>query len=77
MFIAVSPNYLVKRVNDNLNLTVKMKRSINASVDKEDLEVDLDGRCAGTVRRHTPTDTRDQPGAIVHFYVGDSYDSNR
>lgn len=54
-----------------------MKRSINVGADKEDLEVELDGRVAGTVRRHTPTDTRDQPGAIVHFYVGDSYDCNR
>lgn len=24
-----------------------------------------------------PIDTRDPPGAILHFYVGDSYDSNR
>jgi hypothetical protein len=29
------------------------------------------GRLAGTVRRHTPIDTRDLPGAIFHFYVGD------
>ena len=32
---------------------------------------------AGTVRRHNPIDTRDPVGAILHFYVGDSYDPNR
>ncbi|XP_076932417.1 putative helicase MAGATAMA 3 [Bidens hawaiensis] len=40
----------------------------------EDTEVS--GRVAGTVRRHIPIDTRDPTGAILHFYVGDSYDSN-
>lgn len=34
----------------------------------------MSGRVAGTVRRHIPLDTRDPPGAILHFYVGDSYD---
>ncbi|KAG2241693.1 hypothetical protein Bca52824_090266 [Brassica carinata] len=33
------------------------------------------GRVAGTVRRYIPVDTRDPHGAILHFYVGDSYDS--
>ncbi|KAJ0251719.1 Uncharacterized protein HA466_0126370 [Hirschfeldia incana] len=33
------------------------------------------GRVAGTVRRYIPIDTRDPHGAILHFYVGDSYDS--
>ncbi|ESQ54211.1 hypothetical protein EUTSA_v10024227mg [Eutrema salsugineum] len=32
------------------------------------------GRVAGTVRRYIPVDTRDPHGAILHFYVGDSYD---
>ncbi|CAH8364331.1 unnamed protein product [Eruca vesicaria subsp. sativa] len=34
------------------------------------------GRVAGTVRRYIPVDTRDPLGAILHFYVGDSYDSS-
>ncbi|XP_040384120.1 uncharacterized ATP-dependent helicase C29A10.10c-like [Oryza brachyantha] len=34
------------------------------------------GRLVGTVRRHTPIDTRDPIGAIIHFYLGDSFDSN-
>ncbi|XP_076958992.1 putative helicase MAGATAMA 3 [Bidens hawaiensis] len=41
----------------------------------EDAEVS--GRVAGTVRRHIPIDTRDPTGAILHFYVGDSYDSSK
>lgn len=40
-------------------------------------ESEVSGRVAGTVRRHIPIDTRDPTGAILHFYVGDSYDSNR
>ena len=43
--------------------------------DEEDPE--SGGRVAGTVRRHVPLDTRDPPGAILHFYVGDSYDPSR
>ncbi|KAJ0777255.1 putative P-loop containing nucleoside triphosphate hydrolase, DNA2/NAM7 helicase, helicase [Helianthus annuus] len=39
-------------------------------------ESEVSGRVAGTVRRHIPIDTRDPTGAILHFYVGDSYDSN-
>ncbi|KAK4390269.1 putative helicase DDB [Sesamum angolense] len=31
---------------------------------------------AGTVRRHLPIDTREHTGAILHFYVGDLYDSS-
>ncbi|XP_062205136.1 uncharacterized protein LOC133907122 isoform X2 [Phragmites australis] len=34
------------------------------------------GRFVGTVRRHMPIDTRDPIGAIIHFYVGDSFDFN-
>ncbi|XP_010526369.1 PREDICTED: uncharacterized ATP-dependent helicase C29A10.10c-like isoform X2 [Tarenaya hassleriana] len=46
-------------------------------VPESDEEREGAGRVAGTVRRHIPIDTRDPPGAILHFYVGDSYDSNR
>ncbi|OAY84452.1 putative ATP-dependent helicase C29A10.10c [Ananas comosus] len=43
---------------------------------EEDTEIEAtSGRVAGTVRRHTPIDTRDPLGAILHFYVGDSCDS--
>ncbi|CAA7048807.1 unnamed protein product [Microthlaspi erraticum] len=35
------------------------------------------GRVAGTVRRYIPVDTRDPHGAILHFYVGDSFDSSK
>ncbi|XP_062200602.1 uncharacterized ATP-dependent helicase C29A10.10c-like isoform X2 [Phragmites australis] len=41
----------------------------------EDAEAEC-GRIVGTVRRHMPIDTRDPIGAIIHFYVGDSFDSN-
>jgi hypothetical protein len=34
------------------------------------------GRLVGTVRRHMPIDTRDPVGAVIHFYLGDSFDSN-
>ncbi|XP_024977199.1 helicase sen1-like isoform X1 [Cynara cardunculus var. scolymus] len=53
--------------------TVRYKRS-NCSTIPEESEVC--GRVAGTVRRHIPIDTRDPIGAILHFYVGDSYDSS-
>ncbi|CAK9174268.1 unnamed protein product [Ilex paraguariensis] len=55
--------------------TVKSRRS-NASAIEDDEEPEVSGRVAGTVRRHIPIDTRDPPGAILHFYVGDSYDPN-
>jgi len=42
----------------------------------EDAESEC-GRLVGTVRRHMPIDTRDPIGAIIHFYLGDSFDSNR
>lgn len=41
---------------------------------EDDEEAEVSGRVAGTVRRHFPVDARDPPGAILHFYVGDSYD---
>ncbi|XP_076935524.1 putative helicase MAGATAMA 3 [Bidens hawaiensis] len=49
--------------------TVKSKRTVRD-------ETEVSGRVAGTVRRHIPIDTRDPLGAVLHFYVGDSYDSN-
>lgn len=55
---------------------MRSKRSNNSDVaDNEEPEVS--GRVVGTVRRYMPIDTRDPPGAILHFYVGDSYDPNR
>nr|GMD91217.1 probable helicase senataxin isoform X1 [Ipomoea batatas] len=42
-----------------------------------DEEPEINGRVAGTVRRHIPIDKRDPPGAILHFYVGDSYDNSK
>ncbi|KAA8544548.1 hypothetical protein F0562_022593 [Nyssa sinensis] len=55
--------------------TVKSKRNSTSTID-DDEEPEVSGRVAGTVRRHIPIDTRDPPGAILHFYVGDSYDAN-
>lgn len=43
----------------------------------EDGEHESTGRVVGTVRRHFLIDTRNQIGAIIHFYVGDFYDSSR
>ncbi|GMI82863.1 hypothetical protein like AT4G30100 [Hibiscus trionum] len=54
---------------------VRTKRNNTSSIE-EDEEAEVTGRVVGTVRRHIPLDTRDPLGAIVHFYVGDSYDSN-
>ncbi|KAL6984192.1 hypothetical protein U1Q18_017569 [Sarracenia purpurea var. burkii] len=51
------------------------ERSSSSTID--DNESEVSGRVAGTVRRYMPIDTRDPPGAILHFYVGDSYDPNR
>lgn len=46
----------------------------NSSVDDNEDETETSGRVAGTVRRFMPLDTRDLPGAILHFFVGDSFD---
>ncbi|XXG70707.1 hypothetical protein AAC387_Pa07g0124 [Persea americana] len=54
----------------------RSKRISNASANEDDPEAEVTGRVAGTVRRHSPIDTRDPMGAILHFYVGDTYDSN-
>ncbi|GMI83180.1 hypothetical protein like AT4G30100 [Hibiscus trionum] len=48
----------------------------NTSSIEEDDEAEVTGHVVGTVRRHRPIDTRDPLGAILHFYVGDSYDSS-
>ncbi|KAK9162944.1 hypothetical protein Syun_003846 [Stephania yunnanensis] len=53
----------------------RSKRTNNGA-NEDDLETEVTGRVAGTVRRHIPIDTRDPPGAILHFFVGDTYDSN-
>lgn len=55
---------------------VKAVRSRRSTTEDND-DPDVIGRLCGTVRRHIPIDTRDPPGAILHFYVGDSYDPNR
>uniref|UniRef100_A0A2P2MLA3 Uncharacterized protein n=1 Tax=Rhizophora mucronata TaxID=61149 RepID=A0A2P2MLA3_RHIMU len=54
--------------------SIRPKRS-NTSSNEDDDEPEVSGRVAGTVRRHIPVDVRDPHGAILHFYVGDSYDS--
>ncbi|KAI4389790.1 hypothetical protein MLD38_001974 [Melastoma candidum] len=51
----------------------RSKRNNSFTADNED-ETEINGRVAGTVRRFMPLDTRDLPGAILHFYVGDSFD---
>ncbi|GFY85806.1 P-loop containing nucleoside triphosphate hydrolases superfamily protein [Actinidia rufa] len=55
--------------------TVRFQRN-NTSAINNDEELEVSGRVAGTVRRYVPIDTRDPLGAILHFYVGDSYDPN-
>lgn len=55
----------------------RSKQRSTSSLVEDDEEPEISGRMAGTVRRHIPLDTRDPPGAILHFYVGDSYDPNR
>ncbi|KAI5422413.1 uncharacterized protein LOC127076289 [Lathyrus oleraceus] len=49
----------------------------NSSLTHDGGESEITGRVVGTVRRHIPIDTRDPPGAILHYYVGDSYDPSR
>ncbi|KAJ6405201.1 hypothetical protein OIU84_013221 [Salix udensis] len=53
---------------------VRSKRNNSSSSNEDEEEPEINGRVAGTVRRHIPLDSRDPPGAILHFYVGDSYD---
>ncbi|GLT64297.1 hypothetical protein SLA2020_368010 [Shorea laevis] len=47
---------------------VRAKRS-NTSLNEDDGEPEISGHVAGTVRRHIPIDTRDPPGAILHFML--------
>ncbi|XP_077249953.1 uncharacterized protein LOC143889575 isoform X2 [Tasmannia lanceolata] len=54
----------------------RSKRNNSTGASEEDVDPEFTGRVAGTVRRHFPIDTRDPPGAILHFYVGDTYDSS-
>ncbi|KAE9584725.1 putative P-loop containing nucleoside triphosphate hydrolase [Lupinus albus] len=49
----------------------------SASLAQEDGESEITGRVVGTVRRNISIDTRDPPGAILHYFVGDSYDPSR
>ncbi|XP_074264312.1 putative helicase MAGATAMA 3 [Silene latifolia] len=53
--------------------SVRYRRSSNPSAEESE-EAEGSGRVVGTVRRHIPLDMRDPLGAIVHFFVGDSYD---
>ncbi|GFZ10031.1 P-loop containing nucleoside triphosphate hydrolases superfamily protein [Actinidia rufa] len=54
---------------------VRSQRNNTSAINNDD-ELEVSGRVAGTVRRYVPIDTRDPLGAILHFYVGDSYDPN-
>ncbi|KAL3008525.1 hypothetical protein AAZX31_07G035900 [Glycine max] len=56
--------------------SVRSKQN-SSSLAQDDGESEVTGRVVGTVRRHIPIDTRDPPGAILHYYVGDSYDPSR
>ncbi|GLU16216.1 hypothetical protein SLE2022_326610 [Rubroshorea leprosula] len=55
---------------------IRSKWSNVASVEEGE-EPEVVGHVAGTIRRHVSLDTRGPPGAILHFYVGDSYVPNR
>ncbi|EYU33333.1 hypothetical protein ABFS82_03G017200 [Erythranthe guttata] len=55
---------------------VNIRRN-NAGARDDEEKAEVNGRVAGTVRRHIPIDTREKHiGAILHFYVGDLYDSS-
>ncbi|KAI3465092.1 hypothetical protein Pfo_021755 [Paulownia fortunei] len=54
---------------------VNIRRNSSSARD-DDEKPEVNGRVAGTVRRHIPIDTREHTGAILHFYVGDLYDSS-
>ncbi|GAV59278.1 LOW QUALITY PROTEIN: AAA_11 domain-containing protein/AAA_12 domain-containing protein [Cephalotus follicularis] len=56
--------------------SVRSKRNTTSSIENDE-ELEVTGRVAGTVRRHMPLDTRDPPGAILHFYVGDLQDPSK
>ncbi|KAK4428500.1 putative ATP-dependent helicase C29A10.10c [Sesamum alatum] len=54
---------------------VNSRRNSSSLLEDEE-KPEVSGRVAGTVRRHIPIDTREHTGAILHFYVGDLYDSS-
>ncbi|XP_051123424.1 uncharacterized ATP-dependent helicase C29A10.10c [Andrographis paniculata] len=51
-------------------------RRNNSAVTEDEEKPEINGRVAGTVRRHVPIDTREHTGAILHFHVGDPYDTS-
>ncbi|KAH9604983.1 hypothetical protein KSS87_014922 [Heliosperma pusillum] len=55
--------------------SARYRRNTNPSTEESE-EAEGSGRVVGTVRRHIPLDVRDPLGAILHFFVGDSYDPN-
>lgn len=57
--------------------TVRSKRNSIVGSSDEAVEPEFSGRVAGTVRRYSPIDTRELPGAILHFYIGDAYDHSK
>ncbi|GMH20618.1 hypothetical protein Nepgr_022459 [Nepenthes gracilis] len=52
------------------------RRNDNSSIEDDHKEPEVTARVMGTVRRHTPIDTRNPQGAILLFFVGDSFDTN-
>ncbi|KAH6827842.1 P-loop containing nucleoside triphosphate hydrolases superfamily protein [Perilla frutescens var. hirtella] len=54
---------------------VHIRRNNSLALEDEE-KPEVSGRIAGTVRRYIPIDTREYTGAILHFYVGDLYDSS-
>lgn len=59
-----------------MNVVVHIRRNSSLALEDEE-KPEISGRVAGTVRRYMPIDTREYTGAILHFYVGDIYESNR
>ena len=55
---------------------VRSRRSSHVGASTEEVNAEVGGRVVGTVRRHSPIDMREPLGAILHFYVGDAYDSS-
>ncbi|XP_074264164.1 putative helicase MAGATAMA 3 [Silene latifolia] len=55
--------------------SARYRRNTNPTTEESE-EAEGSGRVVGTVRRHIPLDVRDPLGAILHFFVGDSYDPN-
>ncbi|KNA21739.1 hypothetical protein SOVF_040150 isoform A [Spinacia oleracea] len=55
--------------------SVRSRRNSTSSAEEYE-EPEGSARTVGTVRRHTPLDVRDPQGAILHFFVGGSYDPN-